>query len=167
MKKIEEIEKYVQKNKESFDTDKFIEWLKNDEVLVPECIKIGIWSDFQGIENLSIIFNDNKQELFLGREYNCYLVGPSLQPQLVQCSLKEIHWKDLKIGDIAFGGRIDKNIEDIEFYTIKISKSVSVYLRVDVGLIPFGVECDSCYEDDDLLYKLIPTYKLTQEKEYE
>ena len=40
MKKIEEIEKYVQKNKESFDTDKFIEWLKNDEVLVLNVSKL-------------------------------------------------------------------------------------------------------------------------------
>jgi hypothetical protein len=165
MKKIEEIEKYVQKNKESFDTDKFIEWLKNDEVLVPECIKIGIWSDCEGIENLSIIFNDNKQELFLGRESKCYLVGPSMQPQLVQCSLKERHWKDLKIGDIAFAGRIDKDIEDIEFYYIKISKSGFVCVRVGGDSIPNGVECYSGCEDDDLVYKLIPTYKLTQEKE--
>lgn len=164
MKKIEEIEKYVQKNKESFDTDKFIEWLKNDEVLVPECIKIGIWSDCQGIENLSIIFNDNKQELFLGRESKCYLVGPSMQPQLVQCSLKERHWKELEVGDIAFAGRIDKDIEDIELYIIKISKSGYIYLRGDGGSIPYGIECDSGYEDDDLVYKLIPTYKLTQEK---
>ena len=156
MKKIEEIEKYLQKNKESFDTDKFIEWLKNDEVLVPECIKIGIWSDCQGIENLSIIFNDNKQEFFLGRESKCYLVGPSLQPQLVQCSLKERHWKDLKIGDIAFAGRIDKHIENIEFYIIKISKSGYAYVLPNGVSIPYGVECDRGYGDNDVVYKLIP-----------
>lgn len=156
MKKIKEIEKYVQKNKESFDTDKFIEWLKNDEVLVPECIKIGIWSDCQGIEILSIIFNDNKQELFLGRESKCYLVGPSMQRQLVQCSLKERHWKDLEIGDIAFAGRIDKDIENIEFYIIKISKSGYVYVLPNVDSIPYGVECDRGYEDNDVVYKLIP-----------
>lgn len=165
MKKVEQIEKYLREKGMSFNIDTFLSWLKNDEILVPECIKIGIWSDCQGVENLSIIFNDNKQELFFGRESKCYLVGPSMQPQLVQCSLKERHWKDLKIGDIAFAGRIDKDIEDIEFYIIKISKSGYVYVRVDGRSIPHGIECDSGYEDDDLLHKLIPTYKLTQEKE--
>ena len=157
MKKIEEIEKYLQKNKESFDTDKFIEWLKNDEVLVPECIKIGIWSDCQGIEILSIIFNDNKQELFLGRESKCYLVGPSLQPQLIQCKLVKTTWKELKVGDIACAGRTDKAIEDIECYLIKISETCYTFIKTCTdSSIPCGIECDSGYEDDDVVFKLIP-----------
>ena len=157
MKKNEEIEKYVQKNKESFDTDKFIEWLKNDEVLVPECIKIGIWSDYQGIENLSIIFNDNKQELFYDKKHACYVVFPVPEQQATQCKLVETTWKELKVGDIACAGRTDKAIEDIECYLIKISETCYTFFKTCTdSSIPCGIECDSGYEDDDVVYKLIP-----------
>lgn len=156
MKKNEEIEKYVQKNKESFDIDKFIEWLKNDEVLVPECIIIYECSNFYGEQELSIIFNNGKQRLFYDKIHACYVVFPVPEQQATQCKLVETTWKELKVGDIACAGRTDKAVEDIECYIIKISKSGYVYVLPNVDSIPYGVECDRGYEDNDVVYKLIP-----------
>jgi hypothetical protein len=157
MKQKEQIEKYLREKGMSFNTNTFLSWLNNGENLVPECIKFGIWSDCQGIENLSIIFNENKQELFFGREFKCYLVNPSLQPQLVQCKLVKTTWKELEVGDVACLGESDKAIEDIEYYVIKISEDFYANVKNNIySSTPAGIECDSCYEDDELFYKLVP-----------
>ena len=41
MKQKEQIEKYLRGKGMSFNTDTFLSWLNNGEILVPECIKIG------------------------------------------------------------------------------------------------------------------------------
>lgn len=157
MKKNEEIEKYVQKNKESFDIDKFIEWLKNDEVLVPECIIIYECFNFYREPQLSIIFNNGKQRLFYDKIHACYVVSPVPEQQATQCKLVETTWKELKVGDIACAGRTDKAVEDIECYLIKISETCYTFFKTCIdSSIPCGIECDSGYEDDDVVYKLIP-----------
>lgn len=157
MKKEEQIEKYLREKGMSFNTNTFLSWLKNGEILVPECIKINKWFNTEGKEQLSIIFNDNKQELFFDRIYLCYIVVSYHEKHLIQCKLVKTTWKELEVGDVACLGESDKAIENIEYYVIKISEDC--YANVENNIdssIPAGIECDSCYEGGEIFYKLVP-----------
>lgn len=157
MKKEEQIEKYLREKGMSFNIDTFLSWLKNDEVLVPECIKISKWFNVKGEEQLSINFNDNKQELFFDRINLCYIVIPSYEKHLIQCKLVKTTWKELEVGDVACFGEYDRAIENIEYYLVKISEDF--YANVENNIdssIPAGIGCDSCYEGDGIFYKLVP-----------
>ena len=157
MKQKEQIEKYLRGKGMSFNIDTFLSWLNNGEILVPECIKISKWVNTEGKEQLSIIFNDNKQELFFDRIYLCYIVIPSPVKPPIQCKLVKTTWKELEVGDVACLGESDKAIEDIEYYVIKISEDCYAYVENNIdSSIPAGIECDSCYEDDEIFYKLVP-----------
>ena len=124
---------------------------------MPECIKISKWVNTEGKEQLSIIFNDNKQELFFDIINLCYIVFPVPEQQATQCKLVETTWKELEVGDVACLGESDKAIEDIEYYVIKISEDCYAYVENNIdSSIPAGIECDSCYEDDEIFYKLVP-----------
>jgi hypothetical protein len=157
MKQKEQIEKYLREKGMSFNTNTFLSWLNNGEILVPECIKISKWVNTEGKEQLSIIFNDNKQELFFDIINLCYTVIPSLEKPPIQCKLVKTTWKELEVGDVACLGESDKAIEDIEYYVIKISEDC--YANVENNIdssTPAGIECDSCYEDNEIFYKLVP-----------
>lgn len=157
MKREEQIEKYLREKGMSFNTKTFLSWLKNGEILVPECIKISKWFNTEGKEQLSIIFNDNKQELFFDIRNLYYTVIPSLEKHLIQCKLVKTTWKELEVGDVACLGESDKAIEDIEYYLVKISEVFYAYVKNNIdSSIPAGIECDSCYEDDEIFYKLVP-----------
>lgn len=157
MKQKEQIEKYLREKGMLFNTNTFLAWLNNGEILVPECIKISKWVNSKKKEQLSIIFNDNKQELFFDIINLCYTVIPSLEKHLIQCKLVKTTWKELEVGDVACLGESDKAIEDIEYYLVKISEDF--YANVENNIdssIPAGIECDSCYEDNEIFYKLVP-----------
>jgi hypothetical protein len=157
MKKEEQIEKYLREKGMSFNTDTFLSWLNNGEILVPECIKISKWVNSKKKEQLSIIFNDNKQELFFDIINLCYTVIPSHEKHPIQCKLVKTTWKELEVGDVACLGESDKAIEDIEYYVIKISEDFYANVKNNIySSTPAGIECDSCYEDDELFYKLVP-----------
>lgn len=157
MKQKEQIEKYLREKGMSFNTDTFLSWLNNGEILVPECIKISKWVNSKKKEQLSIIFNDNKQELFFDRIYLRYIVIPSPVKPPIQCKLVKTTWKELDVGDVACLGESDKAIENIEYYVIKISEDCYAYVENNIdSSIPAGIECDSCYEDDEIFYKLVP-----------
>lgn len=157
MKQKEQIEKYLRGKGMSFNIDTFLSWLNNGEILVPECIKISKWVNSKKKEQLSIIFNDNKQELFFDIINLCYTVIPSLEKHPIQCKLVKTTWKELEVGDVACLGESDKAIEDIEYYVIKISEDCYAYVDNNIdSSIPAGIECDSCYEDNEIFYKLVP-----------
>ena len=84
-------------------------------------------------------------------------VFPVPEQQATQCKLVKTTWKELEVGDVACLGESDKAIEDIEYYVIKISEDCYAYVENNIdSSIPAGIECDSCYEDDEIFYKLVP-----------
>jgi hypothetical protein len=95
--------------------------------------------------------------LFFDRIYLCYIVVPYHEKHLIQCKLVKTTWKELEVGDVACLGESDKAIEDIEYYVIKISEDC--YANVENNIdssIHAGIECYSCYEGDEIFYKLVP-----------
>lgn len=157
MKQKEQIEKYLRGKGMSFNVDTFLSWLNNGEILVPECIRISKWVNSKKKEQLSIIFNDNKQELFFDLINLCYTVIPSLEKHPIQCKLVKTTWKELEVGDVACFGESDRAIEDIEYYVIKISEDCYAYVENNIdSSTPAGITCDSCCEGDEIFYKLVP-----------
>ena len=112
---------------------------QNDIIRVPECIK------FNGIGQIGIVFNNDKQSLFYSHEYETYHVASTY------CITNGSHFKltkcersDLKAGDVAYYGLPTSCVKnDLAYYGVILSDRCHVCIE---GNINISVEGSTYYD---------------------